>query len=37
MGRVEAHDFAAAFAGTGADIEDAVRGMHDLWIVFDDY
>ena len=35
LGRVEAHDLAAALAGTGAHVEDAVGGEHDLRLVLD--
>ena len=34
--RAEEHDLAAALAGTGAEVEHAVRGEHHLRIVLDD-
>ena len=34
IGRAEEHHFAAFFAGTGAHVQNAVGGEHDLRIVF---
>ena len=36
-GRVEGHDLAAALARAGAQVEQPVRGQHDLRIVFHDH
>src|SRR5450631_4732024 len=30
-------DLSAVLAGPGPDVEHAVRGLHDLWIMFDDH
>ena len=35
--RAETHDFAAALAGAGAQVEDAVGGEHDLRFMLDDH
>ena len=35
LGRIEAHDFAAALAGAGSHVEYAVGGKHDLRLVLD--